>query len=143
MIIDANLLLYAKIADYPQHPAAHHWLESQFQSSTRVGLPWSSLLAFLRISTNPRLFKQPLSITAAWQQVGDWLNLPTVWIPAPSSRHAVILGQLLQESQATGNLISDAHLAALAMEHDLLLCSADQDFAQFTGLRWFNPLKPL
>ena len=92
MIIDANLLLYTKIADYPQHPAARHWLESQFQSSTRVGLPWSSLLAFLRISTNPRLFKQPLSITAAWQQVGDWLNLPTVWIPAPSSRHAVILG---------------------------------------------------
>lgn len=140
MIIDANLLLYAKIADYPQHLAARHWLESRFQRSTPVGLPWSSLLAFLRISTNPRLFKQPLSITAAWKQVSDWLNLPTVWIPAPSSRHAEILGKLLQESRACGNLISDAHLATLAIEHDLLLCSADQDFAKFTGLRWFNPL---
>jgi|SoiMethySBSTD1v2_1073268.scaffolds.fasta_scaffold668896_3 predicted nucleic acid-binding protein len=126
ILIDANLLLYAKVADYPQHLRAAAWLEARLNAPDRVGLPWPSLLAFLRLITNPRLFVRPLRLADAWAQVEEWLALPPVWIPMP-----------------TANLVPDAHLAALALEHDLTLCSSDQDFARFPGLRWENPLADL
>jgi len=126
ILIDANLLLYAKVADYPQHLRAAAWLEARLNAPDRVGLPWPSLLAFLQLITNPRLFVRPIRLADAWVQVEEWLALPPVWIPMP-----------------TANLVPDAHLAALALEHDLTLCSSDQDFARFPGLRWENPLADL
>jgi uncharacterized protein len=140
ILIDANLLLYAKVVNYPQHRRAHGWLEARLNAPGRVGLPWPSLLAFLRIITNPRLFETPLSMAQAWGQVQEWLALPTVWTPDPTERHAAILSQLLQSTSVIANLVADAHLAALAIEHGLILCSSDSDFARFPGLRWENPL---
>lgn len=140
ILVDANLLLYAKISDYPQHQAAHDWLDDKLNGSARVGLPWPSLLAFLRITTNPRLFERPLSVSAAWEQVEQWLTVPQVWIPQPTNRHADVLGELLRGSSFAGPLVSDADLAALAIEHGLVLCSTDGDFARFRSLRWEDPL---
>lgn len=140
ILVDANLLLYATISDYQQHRSARHWLEQQLNAPTRVGLPWASLLAFLRLSTNARLFPRPLAVAAAWQRVAEWLALPNVWIPIETDRHADILGLLLTQTSSPANLVSDAHLAALAIEHGLTLCSTDRDFARFAALRWENPL---
>ena len=140
ILVDANLLLYAKISDYTQHRAAHDWLDGKLNHPARVGLPWPSLLAFLRISTNRRLFERPFGITAAWQQVEEWLAVPQVWIPLPTDRHAEVLGDLLCGSSVAGPLVSDADLAALAIEHGLVMCSTDGDFARFGSLHWENPL---
>jgi toxin-antitoxin system PIN domain toxin len=140
ILVDANLLLYAKISDYPQHRAAHEWLDDRLNGSARVGLPWPSLLAFLRITTNPRLFERPSPTSAAWTQVAEWLAVPQVWIPQPTDRHAEVLGDLLRGSSLAGPLVGDADLAALAIEHGLVLCSTDGDFARFRSLRWENPL---
>jgi uncharacterized protein len=140
ILVDANLLLYAKVADYPQHPAARAWLEARLNEPGRVGLPWSSLLAFVRIRMNARVFPRPLGAAAAWRQVEEWLGLPQVWVPPATDRHAEILGELLRATNATSALVTDAHLAALAIEHGLTLCSTDGDFARFPGLRWENPL---
>ena len=140
ILIDANLLLYAKVKDYPRHQQARRWLEDQLNSGNQVGLPWPTLLAFIRIGTNPKAFDRPLSIRDAWCQVSEWLALPTVWIPLPTDRHAAILGDLLQDAEAVANLVPDAHLAALAIEHGLTLQSTDGDFARFPQLQWQNPL---
>ncbi len=141
ILVDANLLLYATITDYPQHGSARAWLEAQLNAPPRVGVPWVSLLAFLRISTNARLFPKPFSVADAWARVGDWLDLPNVWIPIETERHASVLGNLLVQTESAGGLVSDAHVAALAIEHGLTLCSTDRDFARFPGLRWENPLR--
>jgi hypothetical protein len=103
-------------------------------------MPWPVLLAFLRITTNPRLFDSPLSTEAAWRQVSGWLSCPSVWVPAPGERHAEILGEQLVLPKATGNLVPDAHLAAIALEHGLTLYSTDRDVAAFPGLTWVDPL---
>jgi len=140
MLVDANLLLYASLEDFPQHEAAREWLDTGLNGPRRVGLPWPALLAFVRITTNPRLFTSPLSTETAWRQVRRWLSCRCVWIPGPGERHAEILGDLLVASRAAGNLVPDAHLAALALEHGLTLYSTDRDFAAFTGLSWVDPL---
>lgn len=141
ILVDANLLLYARFRDFAQHEAAHGWLDAQLNARHRVGLPWPSLLAFLRLSTNPRVFAAPLSAEVAWRQVQDWLGVASVWVPAPTTRHAETLGRLIRSSQATGKLMPDAHLAALAIEHQLVLCTTDGDFARFDELRLENPLR--
>lgn len=105
-----------------------------------MGLPWVSLIAFLRLVTSPRVFERPEPIGAAWQQVEEWLGCERAWIPEPTDRHREILGALLADTSARGNLVPDAHLAALAIEHGLTLASTDGDFARFAGLRWENPL---
>jgi len=140
MLVDANLLLYASLDDFPQHRAACEWLEAQLNGPRRIGIPWPSLLAFLRITTNTRLFDRPLDIETAWRQVRTWTSHPTVWIPAPGQRHGEILESMLTVSRASGNLVPDAHLAALALEHGLTLFSTDHDFAVFPDLQWVNPL---
>ncbi len=140
ILVDANLLLYATITDYEQHAAARAWLEERLNAPARVGLAWPSLLAFLRIGTNPRLFPRPLAIRQAWTRVEEWLAVPTVWIPTETDRHVEILGHLLTHAGASGNLVSDAHLAALAIEHGLTLCSTDHDFRRFPSLRFENPI---
>ena len=140
ILIDANILIYAHVSSFAQHNLARDWLDQQLNASARVGLPWTSLLAFLRLVTNPRVFEQPEAIRDAWEQVHTWLTAETVWIPQPAERHADILGEFLALPGVHGNLVPDAHLAALAVEHGLTLCSTDGDFARFQGLRWLNPI---
>ena len=107
----------------------------------RVGLPWASLLAFLRLVTNPRVFEHPEPMVEAWAQVKAWLDCETAWVPEPTQRHREVLDRVLSLPGLHGNLVPDAHLAALAIEHGLTLCSTDGDFARFPGLAWHNPLK--
>lgn len=140
ILVDANLLLYAVVSDYEQHQAAHAWLDEQLNSPVRVGLPWVSVLAFLRISTNPRIFPDPLPMREAWLRAEGWLDAPTVWCPETTERHRTILERFLRGVASSSKLVSDAHLATLAIEHGLLLCSTDGDFARFDGLRWQNPI---
>ena len=140
ILVDANLLIYASYQEAAQHEAAKAWLEERLRSRGRVGLPWVSLLAFVRITTNPRVFERPLSVRQATGQVTDWLALSTVWVPAATERHGQILTRFLTEVGSGGNLVTDAHLAALSAEHGLRLCSTDRDFAKFEGLNWQNPL---
>jgi uncharacterized protein len=140
ILVDANLLLYAKFSDMPQHKRTVIWLEQAVHDGIRIGLPWVSLLAFLRISTNARVYASPLPVSHAWKQVEEWLALPGVWIPHPTDQHPRILGRLLNDANVSGNLVTDAHLAALSLEHGLELCTSDSDFARFPGVRWRNPL---
>lgn len=139
ILIDANLLIYAVSQQVPQHRPARVWLDRQL-NTVRVGLPWFSLLAFVRLVGNPRIFETPRSVTEAWQQVEAWLSLPGTWIPTPTNLHQETLGRLIPILRDQPRLVPDAHLAALAIEHDLTLCSADKDFERFPGLRWENPL---
>lgn len=142
ILVDANLLLYAQIAGFPQHERARRWLDERLNGAAPVGLPWPSLLGFLRVSTNPRVFERPAAVRDAWRQVLDWLGCERAWIPQPTERHREILGTLLAAPGVQANLVQDAHLGALAIEHGLILCSTDGDFARFPGLRWENPLAP-
>lgn len=140
ILVDANLLVYAHVCGFPQHVAARRWLDTQIGGPGRVGLPWPSLLAFARLTSSPRIFERPLGIKAAWTQVRAWLGNPNVWVPVPTESHAAVLGPLIEAAASRPNLVPDAHLAALAIEHGLVLCSTDADFARFPGLRWQNPL---
>ncbi|HXK21681.1 MAG TPA: TA system VapC family ribonuclease toxin [Myxococcota bacterium] len=139
-LVDANLLVYAHVQDFAQHERARTWLDERLNGTARVGLAWPSLLAFLRLVTNPRVFERPTSMRSAWQQVEEWLDCDAAWVPAPTDRHRHVLGRLLGEAAVRANLVPDAHLAALAIEHGLVLASADGDFARFPGLRFENPL---
>jgi uncharacterized protein len=140
ILVDTNLLVYARSSSFAQNARAREWLDERLNGSAPVGLPWPSLLGFVRVTTNRRIFEKPLSLERAWKQVGDWLACPQVWVPAAGERHAAILGALLLESGAVANLVPDAHLAALAIEHGLRMCSTDGDFGRFPGLSWENPL---
>jgi toxin-antitoxin system PIN domain toxin len=140
ILVDANLLVYAHIQDFPEHEAANRWLDERLNASEPVGLPWPSLLTFLRLVTNPRIFPRPLGIEDAWRQVEEWLAAEPAWIPVPTERHRAVLETLLLGPGVRADLIPDAHLAALAIENGLILCSTDGDFARFSGLRWHNPL---
>lgn len=140
MLIDANLLLYAVDSAAPAHTRAAAWLTEQLNGDHRVGIPWDSLTAFVRIVTHPRATARPLNAEDAWGFVEDWLAVRSVWIPGPTDRHTDVLGSLVRKYRLTGNLIPDAHLAALAVEHGLQVCSADTDFARFSEIRWHNPV---
>jgi toxin-antitoxin system PIN domain toxin len=140
MLVDANLLLYATDERSPHNPPAVEWIEKQLNGSRRVGLPWQCLAAFLRVSTHPRVLASPLSPADAWRQVEEWLVAPAAWVPAPGPAHAELLGELLVRHEISGNLVPDAQLAALALEHGLTVCSTDTDFARFTEVSWENPL---
>jgi toxin-antitoxin system PIN domain toxin len=142
ILIDANILIYAHVSSFAQHAHMRDWFDQQLNGAAPVGLPWASVLAFLRLVTNPRVFERPEPIVDAWHQVLAWLGCEPVWIPHPTERHAEVLGQLLATPGVHANLVPDAHLAALAIEHGLVLYSTDGDFARFPGLRWLNPLVP-
>lgn len=141
ILVDANLLIHAHVASLPQHEAARTWLDERLNGPAPVGLPWPSLLSFLRLVSNPRVFERPVTIAHAWTQVEAWLGCASVWIPHPTDRHREILTTLLIHSVKRANLVPDAHLATLAIEHGLTLCSSDGDFAQFPGLHWENPIR--
>jgi uncharacterized protein len=140
ILVDVNILVYATNNAAPQHAAAREWLDLQFAGVVPVGLPWAALLALVRLGSNPRVFPRPLTVQESWGQVTSWLAAEPVWIPQPTERHPEVLGALLTQPGVLGNLVPDAHLAALAIEHGLTLCSTDGDFARFKGLRWVNPL---
>lgn len=140
-LLDSNLLVYAHVRSFDQHKAAREWLDQRLASPEPLGMPWPSLLAFIRLVSNPRIFPHPEPIAQAWAQVKAWLDAPAVWIPQPTERHCDILDRLLSKTGLRSSHVPDAHLAALAIEHGLLLCSTDADFARFSGLRWENPVR--
>ncbi|HEU0190601.1 MAG TPA: TA system VapC family ribonuclease toxin [Mycobacterium sp.] len=142
MLLDANILIYAVDEHATQHRVAAEWLTHQLNGPRRVGLPWQSVAAFLRITTHPRVFPRPLAPATAYARVTDWLDAPVTWIPQPGAEYNRILGELILTYDVGGNLVPDAMLAALAIEHGVTLCSADTDFARFKELRWENPLQP-
>jgi toxin-antitoxin system PIN domain toxin len=142
-LIDANLLLYAVNRDLPKHKPALSWFEKILSSDNPVGLPWVVILAFLRIATNGRVFTRPLSSDVAIGLVADWLDQPNVKAISPGDRHWSILQTLLEQTGMAGNLTTDAHIAALALEQGYTVYSADNDFKRFPGLRHINPLVTL
>lgn len=142
MIVDANVLLYAVDDRSHFHSAARTWLDEAMNGVERVGLPWVSLMAFQRIITHPRVTENPLTPTDAWSYITDWLDADQAWLPTPGDRHRDILGRLLTDGDLHGNLVTDAHLAALAIENGTSICSFDSDFARFPDLRWINPSPP-
>jgi toxin-antitoxin system PIN domain toxin len=141
ILIDANLLLYASLRELPQHPQARAWLEEVLNGDQLVGLPWMVVLAVLRISTNPRVLQQPLPAHQALGLIEGWLDHPLVQTIEPGPGHWAILRMLLAQAGTAANLTNDAHLAALAIGNDAVLCSADNDFKRFRGLRHRDPLR--
>jgi len=140
IVLDVNILIYAVNRDAPLHSRAKSWLEAAISGTETIGLPWTVLLAFLRLTTRPGLFRNPMPLDAAFDLIDTWLEQPSVSIVDPGPRHRTILRGLLSPMGSGGNLTSDAHLAALALEHRAELCSSDHDFQRFPGLKWRNPL---
>jgi toxin-antitoxin system PIN domain toxin len=140
IILDVNVLLYAYNLRAPQHQKVSDWLRSLFLNVELIGLPWATLWGFIRILTNPRLSPNPASAEEAFHIVRKLLANPNVRVVEPGPRHAELLAHLVIEHRATGPLLSDAVLAALALENGASLASCDQDFSRFTGVRWINPL---
>ena len=140
ILVDANLLVYAIDRDSPHHAKARRWLEDMLSGSTPVALAWIVILAFLRLTTRPGILRRPLSPERALAFVDEWLAQPYVQPLAPGERHWAVLRNLLKAAGTAGNLASDAHLAALAIEHGCTLCSSDSDFRRFPGLDHENPL---
>lgn len=133
---DVNVLLYAVNHDCPQHEAARTWIEASFAQSQGVGFAWAALLGFLRLSTRTGIFTRPLTIESALGVVDSWLNHPSARVLTTTERHAGVLTRLLLGAGRGGNLVSDAHLAAIAIEHNAELGTFDRDFDRFAGLRW-------
>jgi toxin-antitoxin system PIN domain toxin len=140
VVVDANVLIYAVNERAPQHAAAKRWIEEALNGTESVGFAWLVLLAFIRLATLPAVFPQPLDISTALDLVDAWLLARASVVLEPTSRHAAVLSELLRESGTAGNLVSDAHLAALAIEHDGRVCTFDRDFARFPGVRSFMPM---
>lgn len=139
MLVDANILLYSVDETSRFHPAATSWLTAALNGARRVGLPWISLTAFLRISTNPRALAAPLDPAEAWSIIDRWLAAPTAWVPTPGPGHGEVLRRLTVEHDIRAGLVTDAVLAALCIEHGLQMISADSDFARFPEVAWLNP----
>lgn len=140
ILVDVNLLLYAVNADLPQHIPARRWWETVLSGTEPVGIPWIVVLAFLRLTTHPRVFQHPLDIGRALAYVDEWLAQPVARLAGPGPHHWPILRSLLDASGTAGNLTTDAHIAALALEHGYAVYSADSDFQRFAGLKYVNPL---
>jgi len=138
---DVNLLLYAYDSESPRQGAAREWLEETLSGTETVAFPWAVTIGFIRISTNPAIFTRPWDASDALDVVDAWLAQPIVTVVHPTDRHAAVLRDLLTPLGAAGNLTSDAHLAALAIEHGATLYSSDNDFSRFAGLRWIDPLR--
>jgi toxin-antitoxin system PIN domain toxin len=139
-LADLNLLIYAVNRDAPQHDLARQWLEDSLSGDETLALSWTVILGFLRLTTSARIFDRPLSAERANAIVDEWLSHPNVDVLVPGNQHWSILRALLHEAGTAGNLTSDADLAALAIEHDAELHSADADFQRFRGVRCVNPL---
>jgi toxin-antitoxin system PIN domain toxin len=140
ILVDANILLYAEDSLNPYHERARGWLDEQLSGSSPVCLAWMVLNAFIRIGTNPRVFEHPLLLDQAISRVQAWLDQPCTLVIRPTERHWSVFQEMLVTGQASGNLVPDAHLAALAVEHGCELYSSDSDFSRFPKLKWRNPL---
>jgi uncharacterized protein len=141
ILVDANILLYAEDQLSPQHESARAWWDAVLSGSSPVCLCWTVLGAFIRIGTNPRVFEHPLSLDQALACVQSWIDQPCTRMISPTARHWTVFQKMLRCGQAVANLVTDAHLAALAAEHGCELISTDSDFSRFSGIRWRNPLK--
>ena len=139
IVLDANILFYSYSTGSPEHQKARTCVENLFSGTEPVGLPWQTITAFLRTSTNPRLPGARAAIEAA-REVQDWLEQPNVRLLSPGDDHWRTLRQMIFDGQAFGPMVSDAQIAALTIEHGAVLYSSDRDFARFPGLRWVNPL---
>lgn len=141
ILVDANVLLYAEDSLSPYHDTARQWWDAQLSGRSPVCLCWTVLTAFIRIGTNRRVFERPLSLKEAIHRVQSWVDQPCTRLIYPTEQHWQVLQELLEQGQAVGNLVTDAHIAALAIEHGCQLYSTDSDFARFPKLKWSNPLK--
>ena len=141
ILVDANIILYAEDQLSPHHVAARVWWDDKLSGSAPVCLCWTVLSAFIRIGTNSRVFEHPLSLDQALARVQSWLDQPCVRIVTPTARHWVVFQKMLRAGQAVANLVTDAHLAALAVEHGCELISTDSDFSRFPDVRWRNPFR--
>jgi uncharacterized protein len=141
ILVDANLPLYAEDSLSPHHATAREWWDDMLSGAEPVALCWPVLTAFLRISTNPRLHNRPLTSDEAMDRVQSWIEQPCVRIVQPTEEHWPLFQRMIRDGRAAANLVSDAHLAALAIEHNCELQSTDSDFARFPGLKWKNPIR--
>lgn len=139
ILLDANLLVYAHAPASPRHRSARAWFEEVMSEPDQIGFPWPTLLAFVRLMGNRHAAGRPAPLRESWSRVEGWLARPQSWIPGPTARHQQILAGLL-DGETRPDIVNDAHLAALAFEHGLTVCSTDRDFSRFPGIRWENPL---
>ncbi len=139
ILLDVNVLINAVNTDSPLHVTAKRWMEAKLHAGEKIAIPWAVLKGFVRITTNARIIPKPLTLDEALQTIEGWVSLSNVSILHPTDRHMEVFTSLCRASNATGNLITDAHLAALAVEHGIQLASSDADFARFPGLQWINP----
>lgn len=139
-VVDVNVLLYAVNQDADRHAAVRQWWEKTLNGVESVGLPWIVLPGFLRISTNPKVYPEPMSTDRALAKVNAWLSAEVVSVVVEKPNHWRVFRNLLADIGTAGNLTTDAHLAALAITHEATLVSCDSDFARFHDLRWENPL---
>jgi toxin-antitoxin system PIN domain toxin len=140
ILVDANLLLYAEDSLSEHHEAVRGWWDERLSGADTVCLCWPVLKAFIRIGTNPRLHQRPLTLKEACDRVQSWFDQSCVRLIQPTEHHWALFQKMLKEGNAAGNLVSDAHLAALAVEHNCVLHSTDTDFARFRSLKWRNPI---
>lgn len=139
VLVDANLLLWAHHRQFEQHEPARQWWSDTMATCAVVGIPWPTIVAFVRISTHPGALERPVPARDALAVVREWLERPNVTTPVPTEAHVGLFDDLVRSGKATGNHIPDAHLAALALEWGLALVSADRDFARYPGVRWHDP----
>lgn len=139
-LVDLNILVYAMDESSSRHQVARDWLDETLSGSATVGFGWHVLIGFVRLSTRSAVFAAPLTVSEALDVVDGWLQQPCVTVVHPTERHATVLRELLTPLGTAGNLTSDAHLAALAIEYGAGLCSTDVDFSRFAGVRWIDPL---
>lgn len=139
LLVDANLVLWAHHGQFEQHHSARLWWAATLSDAPVVGVPWPTVLAFVRVSSHPRALERPLDVGTAFAVAEGWLSRSNVITPVPTPRHAELFGQMLRTGKAAGNHSTDAHLAALAIEWGLVLASADRDFGRYPGLRWVDP----
>jgi toxin-antitoxin system PIN domain toxin len=141
-LVDLNILIYAIDESSPRHAAARDWLDETLSGVATVAFAWHVLIGFVRLSTRAVIFERPLSVDESFDVVDGWLEQPCATVVHPTDRHSVILRRLLTPLGTAGNLTSDAHLAALSVEHGAALYSTDMDFSRFSGVRWIDPLQP-
>jgi len=139
ILVDANVLLHAYHPQSEHHEPCRLWIEENFSAPSPIGLPWITLWAFLRISTNPRAFEKPLTMKEAATIASSWFDVPAVRAVVPGERYWEIFGKLLLEAQVSGPLVTDAALAALAIEHGASVCTTDRDFARFPEVQIVDP----
>ena len=139
-LVDVNVLLYSVNEEAHRHARVRRWWERALSGDESIGLPWLVLSGFLRLSTHPRVFPEPLPVDTALNKVDEWLSARPVAAITEKPGHWLVLRRLLSDAGTAGNLTADMHLAALAITHDAALVSCDGDFARFDGLRWENPL---